>query len=104
MPISGIKSRYIIATFVHTTILLIYLWIVHPNRAKSLVSALSENKAGAISANQNAGLQSKINSANQGVVESTCFAHWECTSFKITNADMFRVGKNKQLNCDNKEM
>ena len=39
------------------------------NRAKSLDFALCENEAGALSANQNAGLQCKINSANQGVVE-----------------------------------
>ena len=36
--------------------------------AKSLVSALCENKAGALLANQNTRLQYKI-SANQGVVE-----------------------------------
>ena len=38
-------------------------------RAKSFVSALCENEAGALSADQKAGLQYKINSANQGVVE-----------------------------------
>ena len=37
--------------------------------AKSLDSAVCENKTGALSANQNAGLQCKINSANQRVVE-----------------------------------
>ena len=36
-------------------------------RAKSFVSAQCENEAGALSANHNAGLQCKINSANQGV-------------------------------------
>ena len=41
---------------------------IHPrlqNRAKSLVSELCEHEVGALSANQNAGLQCKINSANQ---------------------------------------
>ena len=33
------------------------------------VSVLCENEGGALSANQNAVLQCKINSANQGVVE-----------------------------------
>ena len=37
--------------------------------AKSLDSALLENEAGTLSANQNAGLQCKINSANQGELE-----------------------------------
>ena len=37
--------------------------------AQSIDSALFENEAGALSANQNAGLQFKINSANQEVLE-----------------------------------
>ena len=40
----------------------------HLNHAKSLDSALCENESGALSANQNTGLQCKIN-AHQGVVE-----------------------------------
>ena len=36
---------------------------------KSLHSALCENEVGALSVSQNVGLQCKINSANQGVVE-----------------------------------
>ena len=38
-------------------------------QAKSLESALCEYKVGALSSNQNAGLQCKINIANQGVLE-----------------------------------
>ena len=41
-------------------------------------SALCENEAGALSANQNAGLQCKINSANQGVVECCVYAGSGC--------------------------
>ena len=36
---------------------------------KSIDFALCENEAGALSANQNGGLQGKINSAHEGVIE-----------------------------------
>ena len=50
--------------------------------ANSLVSALCENEAGALSANQNAELQCKINSANHVVVE-LYILHWQCVNMYI---------------------
>ena len=73
-PPTNKTIRAILSTCIFITISAIFKW--KQDSTKSLAPALCENEAGTLSANQNVGLQCKIDTANQGVVELYMFSLW----------------------------